>query len=530
MKLGIINFSDKLQRLNSSMLFCASCDSKATAINYGLFTLLNNTRNFSYRYLVLDDITQKDIRNNFFAPEEKLSEIKAHVYSNKNKGHMLKWIVSDFKHINALDENSLFVIIVKDTLYKDTKSVQISNILENIKKFAMVNKSTVLLINYGVNQLEINSTLLKNSTSVDGLQSVKKSSINYDLNVFFWTAEDGEVSHGQSELNLTEKGFESIINKEDESYLGNDYQDCFVVGSDFKPDKVLYNRIEQFPDNQSMYETAMKKAISCTCFFNIYSRMDIDKISGMVYRLRLKKGKNLKIFVLDRTNGLRANSAKFLMDCGVNFIFDFNAKSAYINTVLPSLKNLTLKNEIQIDYDTLKDRYYRIEREKNGYLEKKQFIRKVAELISVDNAYEGDGALVLLRPHHKIEIESAVGQFKPKRGGDYCTIADGNVVVFLPSCRNGDLAIGLRHVFNTGYDKLFMSYSAAFTKADIITLLREIDAKEENYSINFSKIKIINEENRLRSEHLTEKEIRDYCMETEWNPQEFDLQELKENA
>ena len=526
MKLGINNLSDKMQLLDSSLLYCISCDSKYTAINVGLFALLQNKNDFSFKYLILDDISQNDILTCFNAAKDKLQEIKAHVYSNNNKGHLLKWMVSDLKSINALDDNSFFVIIAGDTFFKDTRTVRLSKVLESLKKFARINKSTILLISYWLNQYEVNSRLLKNSSSLDGIQSIKKVSDSYDLNVFFWTSDDGETSHGMADLELTDNGFNCLINKEDESYLSDDYQDCYVVGDDFKPDRSIFNVIEQFPDNQSMYETAMRKAISCSCFFTVFSKMDIEKISEMIYKLRQKKGKILKIFLLDNSDGLRANSASFLMDCGLNFIFDNKAKGSYINTVLPSLKNITLKNEIHVDYQTLKERYYRIEKEKNGYLEQKAFVKKVAELLSVSNEFEGDGVLVFLKPN-KISIEAALGQFKPKRGGDYCTIADGHVVVFLPSCRNGDLSIGLKHVFNTDYDKIFASYFAAFTKADIVNLLRNIENKSNTEVINFTKIQAISKENELRSEHLTEKEITEYCIKTEWAPMPFDLKELK---
>ncbi len=525
MNLGILNLSEHLQSLHYEKLYAISCESRKMAVNMGLHALFQNREEFNLKYLILDDISQDDIRNDFASPQ-RLSEIRGHVYSNRNHGHFLKWLPSDLRRVNAMDDNCLFVVILRDALYKDTRSFNLRQTIASLKTFAAINHSTIVLINYGFNHLEVNSLLLAHSSELDGIMSVSASGSSYALNVFLWKADTGEISQGQSELALKPNGFVSIDNNSEDDFIGDDYHDCYVPAGDFKPDRTLFNRIITFENNQRLYEHALKYAVSGTCFFTIASRDDIEPLSKMIYTLREHKGRQLRIFIIDRSNGIRASSARILFDCGANFIFDRDAKNAYINTALFSLKDLFFKNEVNTDYNAIMNRYTRVEREKNGYLEKDDFIRKVTDLLSSDSEYDCDGALAVLKPQEYLPVESTVGQFKPKRGGDYCTIDAGSCIIFLPSCRSGDLSIGLKHVFNTDYEKLFKKCSAAYTKPEIIAMLHTIKTNRKMDDINFRQIEMIKEENDFRARDLSAEDIRDFCMHTSWEPQECDIKEL----
>lgn len=112
------------------------------------------------------------------------------------------------------------------------------------------------------------------------------------------------------------------------------------------------------------------------------------------------------------------------------------------------------------------------------------FILKVQNLIS--HNLEGSnlrGTLAKLTVKDGLTEKMCVSQFKPKRGGDYCTVMQGFIILYLPSCREGELAITLEHTFNTPqlrYLRLALLYihiRKSFQKSKILDQLSLIPLK-----------------------------------------------------
>ena len=83
-----------------------------------------------------------------------------------------------------------------------------------------------------------------------------------------------------------------------------------------------------------------------------------------------------------------------------------------------------------------------------------------------------------------------VSQFKPKRGGDYCTVMQGFIILYLPSCREGELAITLEHTFNTPPTTLFKTCSAVYTYQEIFSEIKDLGSTEFD---SFEDVNIMHE-------------------------------------
>ena len=159
--------------------------------------------------------------------------------------------------------------------------------------------------------------------------------------------------------------------------------------------------------------------------------------------------------------------------------------------MLPTLKTLVFQKNISKSFNEIKDNYHLIDNEGKGFLMPQDFILKVQNLIS--HNLEGSnlrGTLAKLTVKDGLTEKMCVSQFKPKRGGDYCTVMQGFIILYLPSCREGELAITLEHTFNTTPTTLFKTCSAVYTYQEIVSEIKDLGSTEFD---SFEDVNIMHE-------------------------------------
>ena len=475
MILGIDNLISPLQNLIQGNTYIIAADTRSAAVNLGLCCLLKHNDSAHMKYLVLNDLSREEILKNFSLPE-KLAEIRAHVYVSNNSLKFLSNIVTDFEYYHAVEQDALFVILTSDrVLFEGHTSSAFSKIKKMVNFFREI-KAAALVITYGDHQDSVINLSQQRLNELGGAASLMIHSDCY-LESYFWKDETGRLNNGRTELTFSSNGFAAVldISKVHNPDLIDDIDTCYVCNSGFAPDKEIFSKTIELPDNLSVFNRAQAEGHAATCFFVIHDRTEVEELGKMIFKLRHSTGMYLHIFVLEKVANIRANSENFLLACGANYVFTAEAQISHINVMLHSLHKATFKYSSAVDFAVLKRQFFMLDRENNGYLDKDEFVKKVASLVSLeDDGANCNGALAILAVNQKISSELAVSQFKPKRGGDYCTIFHQDVVVFLPSCREGELSVSLLHTFNVETDKLFSSIRATYTKHEIISIINEM--------------------------------------------------------
>lgn len=527
MYLGIQKLVLQLQKLINGGIYFMATPSKDTAITAALSCLYHNSNEESLRYLTLNEVSKEDILSCGF-DNEFLLKIKSHVFEDKGKSNILKNLTSDFHFMKANDSNSLFVVLLDEIAYLPYEGLELEQLLSQFSYYASSYNASLLFISFGHNPEQVVSKLLKMSQHISGICSILKSPSSMTLATEFWRNEEGSFAQGQNPIVLTKEGYEIIV---DESNASSSVDNgvCYTKANGFNPDKSLFTNIKLFNDNTTLFEDAMKNAVAASIFLTLDTRDGIDDLASLIYQLRTTRGKHVKIFVLEKVQGIRASSEHFLLVCGANFLFDSASKSYYINAMMPTLKSLTYNNQITTPFKNLLESYHLIENESNGFLMPTAFIDKISLLLEQQiNNSKVEGAFVWLEPKDGLNLETCISQFKPKRGGDYCTAVDGKVILFLPTCRNGELSTTLDHTFNTEPTEMFKTCDAVYSIDEIRNCIDNLKSFTAVTALDNQVMEhIIAEGNQKREAAAKAKDLYDLAQTLVQTSTPFDITKLE---
>lgn len=529
MKLGIENLLNKVQEINSGCVYYISTEDKDSAVNLAVNCLCKNSDKNVLRYLVLDGVRKEDIRQSQVS-DTLLNSVKAHVFESKGSPNFLKSLAPDLKKYGATDEKSLFAVIFDDRKLANIDKFSCYRRIADLQRFAKSYNLSFLLIGYGDHSQSVVNRLLKEDRSLSGLVSFNKTPNQLSLDILYWRADDGTFSQGSYEVVLEESGF-AVPESSSEDYAAADINTCYVCENVFTPDSNIYSEVLKFNSQQSLVEEALEKATSATVFLSIDNRDAIDDTARMIYELRTRRGQTLKIIVIEKIAGIRANSEHFLLSCGANYVFSAGSHNSYINTMLPTLLSISYSKRIIMSFEKMLDNYQVLDKEGNGFLMPDAFFAKVEFLLSrkVDEAAV-DGTLISLKPKTGLQAQACLSQFKPKRSGDYGTLLGRNIIIYLPSCRNGELAVSLEHIFNTDPTTLFENCDAVYTRAQILakidTLKNEPFAQYES-SAAMQQI-IMRTKSRLASKQRA-RSMSELAVISEDKPVPFEIDSLEES-
>ena len=489
MDLGINNLISQLQEFQQKGFYLLTTSGKQIAVNLALNCLYHNSNEDCLRFFITGGIEPQKMLS-YLENKDMAPSIKAHVYEyNENTLDVTK-IVKDLLLQKVNDEKSLVVLLLQDSLLTKLSKRQLQHTLLSLEEFATENSLSVVLITHGLFENDLVKRLLSESNHYSGLVSFTDRPNGILMNTLFWREADGHFIQSNNQIKIDENGIEVVV--PDTNLIASiDENTCYITDNTFTPDSAVYSNVKRFNSNHELFADAIENATAASVFLTVTSRETIDETAEYVYKLRTARGSNLKIIVIEKVRGIRANSEQFLITCGANFIFETDAKGTYINAMLPTLKTLVFQKNISKSFNEIKDNYHLIDNEGKGFLMPQDFILKVQNLIS--HNLEGSnlrGTLAKLTVKDGLTEKMCVSQFKPKRGGDYCTVMQGFIILYLPSCREGELAITLEHTFNTTPTTLFKTCSAVYTYQEIVSEIKDLGSTEFD---SFEDVNIMHE-------------------------------------
>ena len=505
MDLGINNLISQLQEFQQNGFYLLTTSGKQIAVNLALNCLYHNSKEDCLRFFITGGIEPQKMLS-YLENKDIAPSIKAHVYEYNDNTLDVTKIVKDLLLQKVNDEKSLVVLLLQDSLLTKLSKRQLQYTLLSLEEFAAEYSLSVVLITHGLFENDLVKRLLSESNHYSGLVSFTDRPNGILMNTLFWREADGHFIQSNNQIKIDENGIEVVV--PDTNLIASiDENTCYITDNTFTPDSAVYSNVKRFNSNQELFADAIKNATAASVFLTVTSRETIDETAEYVYKLRTARGSNLKIIVIEKVRGIRANSEQFLITCGANFIFETDAKGTYINAMLPTLKTLVFQKNISKSFNEIKDNYHLIDNEGKGFLMPQDFILKVQNLIS--HNLEGSnlrGTLARLTVKDGLTEKMCVSQFKPKRGGDYCTVMQGFIILYLPSCREGELAITLEHTFNTTPTTLFKTCSAVYTYQEIVSEIKALGSTEFDSfeDVNFMHEIII----KQRQEELMKKKAK----------------------
>ena len=478
MYLGIEKLVSQLQTLQNDSVYYIATSSRDIALNTAVSCLYHNSKTNYKRYFAISDFDKEEVLSLGF-PTDYLLKIDAQVLASKNKHNFLNTLIKDFRFLKATQDHSLFVIVFDEIAFLPFEDKNLDKLLSSFSIFASRFSSTLLFISFGDAPEQALTKISRKSHYLCGIGSITDTPSGIQLNTRMWRNDDGTFSQGINPIILTKSGYELVVDDYN-THMFVDHGLCYVNESSFAPDESLFRSIKYFSTNTELFNSAMLNAKTATLFFSLTCRNEIDTLGEYIYKLREKCGIYLKIIVVEKIPGIRINSRNFLLMCGANFIFEATAKSSYINAMMPALMDIVYRRTIYTPFENILESYHLFANEGNGYLSAKDFKDKISSLLAGNiNNSKISAALAILTPNDSLSTETCISQFKPKRGGDYCTSIGGKLVIFLPMCTREQLSVTLEHTFNCDPSELFKSSDCFFNHHEIMDNILNLNIDSE---------------------------------------------------
>lgn len=509
MNLGILKLLEQLNSLSTGGVYLITTPDQHTAINCALSCLRHNDETELLKFLALEGVTSEDLVREACS-KEILSEIRAHVYSSRGRRNFLSTLVDDYRFCSKNQGKALLVAVFGDETLSAVGERFYERLLRDLNRSARAAHLCVLLICYGPRQSVVNSRAMLSSELFHGIGAFELNLGRIIYHVRAWRQQDGSISHGMVQLKLSSQGY-VMSSEEHVEHVAGDQDDCYVTAGSFTPDQSAFRQIFTFASNQQLFLQASTQVTLATLCLSVTRRDEIIELARIIYDLRIARGDGVKIFVVEKIQGMRGNSAQLLLACGADFIFEASAHNSYINAMLPVLRLNRSSHILSQTFDEMIYGYRLNDQEDNGFLRPEIFFGKIEQLLERSENFDQGSTLVSLTPNQAFSAESCISQFKPKRGGDYCTYVNGRILVYLPTCQAGELTTGLRHTFNVEPTELFASSTAFYTRAEILEVIGRLRSGTYDDSLNQGIINQIEKENRartaLRFAHMSLREL-----------------------
>lgn len=527
MKLGIKGLKDQLQIIDKGGLYILDCTNSAIAINLTLFSIIENKENSSH--IFIDDIELENFYSEFSNPN-LIPNINASIYKFKNSKNIFKSIINDFFQFKITKEQDIIYIILNKNDFCINEN-HILHFFDDLFFFAKSNNLSIVTVLHGNDDNSVLKSLLLNNVRANGIASIYPYNETYILQFNYWKGASSSTQANFIELTLNCNGFSSVGTNKDIDLSSTDKGDFYIhsLCDQFTPDNNLYNNTLKFETNEKLYEHAIKHATAATIMFFITDRIEIDKLGFYIYDLRVSRGNQLVILLLEFIDGIRANTERFLLSCGANFIFPKNVTVTYIQAMLQCFYGRIFTRIIPTTYDELIEKLHFIENQPIGHLTVKEFKENVKKQLSGKYlGIRGQPTLIVLTPISNLDMSIVVNQLHPLRKGDVFCIIKNELALFLPSCTSNEIKLTINRIFSVPLEKLFESYYAYYKDSDIFDELERWDNDIKNESVKYKLIQMLETKNEEMQDYLSGiKTIDDVVAKDKIEPKEISLDSLR---
>lgn len=369
---------------------------------------------------------------------------KVSLFSAQKSESSIKCLATDIMcSINP--EHYLLVLLGAENFWQNITPKVLRNWLHKISKWCQIYNCTLLVVNPGNKTDAQFSFLVDAHRSLSGLASLRFQGDIHRYDVAFWCNEKGVSAQQQLELCWQNDGWQPRQQEESTPQPRSDEKQILSHAAVLEGAPPLSEYWTLFDDNDTLFEAA-RSAQAATLIFSLSQNHQIEPLARHIHTLRRQRGSALKIIIRENKPSLRATDERLLMGCGATLVVPWNAPLSRCLTMIESVQGQNFNRHVPEDVTALFDALRPLKL--RGWLEWDAFCNAIHTMLNnpllpADNK----GILVALRPVPGLRIEQALTLCRPNRMGDFVTIGNGRLMIFLSFCRINDLDTALSHIF-----------------------------------------------------------------------------------
>ncbi len=370
----------------------------------------------------------------------------------------------------------LIIFFADASLWGKLNAEELRIWVKKIHRALADNSITLLIITFGSGLNNLRNQLQNFYRHVEGLAQLdwQQDSWNYRIN--WWMNGENMLADRALRFILNENRFALIDQTEQNTPLTlNDEQLYLADNIVLEGAPPLSKQWSLFEGNTHVYHRA-QQAHAATVIFSLQHNDKIPQLAEQIHSLRRTRGNGLKIVVREMQTPLRYSDERLLLACGVSAIVSSNAPMSRFLILLESLQGQTYNRHVPADLSALMQSMQPLQ--ERGYLPLTAFCHSVTLLVNNTLLPEnGKGLLVALRPVPELKPEQALTLCKPRRYGDFVTLIDDRLYLFLSSCRFSDLNTALKFIFHLPHDEIFTNRLVWYEDLQILSEVRQMAGK-----------------------------------------------------
>ncbi|NDJ55862.1 cellulose biosynthesis protein BcsE [Enterobacteriaceae bacterium 4M9] len=369
---------------------------------------------------------------------------KVSLFSAQKSESSIKFLATDIMcSINP--ERYLLVLLCSENFWQNITPKVLRNWLHKISKWCQTYNCTLLVVNPGNKTDTQFSFLVDAHRSLSGLSGLRFQGDIHLYDVAFWCNEKGVSAQQQLELRWQDHTWHLRQQEENTPQPRSDEKQILSHAAVLEGAPPLSEYWTLFDDNDALFEAA-RSAQAATIIFSLSQNPQIEPLARHIHALRRQRGSALKIIVRENKASLRATDERLLMGCGATLVVPWNAPLSRCLTMIESVQGQNFSRHVPEDVTVLFDALRPLKL--RGWLQWDAFCNAINTMLNnpllpADNK----GILVALRPVPGLRIEQALTLCRPNRQGDFVTIGNGRLMIFLSFCRINDLDTALSHIF-----------------------------------------------------------------------------------
>ena len=375
---------------------------------------------------------------------------------------------------SVIPENYLFVLIMSDGFCQNIPGEKIKSWLNEMSRWVRQHACSLLVINPDNNADKQFSLLFNQYRQLSGMGSIRLSAGEYSLDIAFWFNRTGVSARQHILLTKEPHGWAVKTTEKHDPQQREDERQILCHTAVLEGAPRLSEYWQLYPNNEALFN-ASRQLHAATVVFALEKNRQVDAVATHIHTLRKQRGSALKLVIRENQSSLRATDERLLMACGANIIIPFNAPLSRCLNMIESVQGQHFSRDVPDDITALTESL----RPQNlrGFIPWDTFGRAVKSALSNPIApRDGKGVLVALRPVQRLLPGQLTTLCKTNRTGDFFTLGDNRLVLFLSYCRINDLDVALRHIFPLPVGDIIASRTVWFADDDIAAELLRMRA------------------------------------------------------
>lgn len=363
---------------------------------------------------------------------------------------------------------------------------RLKSTIATLSGWLKANNRTLLMVGSG-DARPLHLRLLDYSDELSGLASLEGSDHQLRYHIDHWRSEEGICAHVDLLLAQDADGLHLLQNCDVDRGGSNADEGSVLALRDCLSGHNAPSREWQLFDKLDALLAAAYTAHAATVVIGVGTNDQVEKLARDIHLLRNARGNRLKIVLRELTQCLRHVDERLLFAAGTNLLVPYMNDVSRFLSQMQSVQGQQYRRMSDISFDALIDALR--PQFLKGYVTADLFLRSVRGELDRQLGEELSGLLLCLQPSPRLTALDVLAQCTLKRRGDFITLIDNRLYVFLFACLATDLDQAFGNIFRLPYGQLVAEVNVLDNRESMENALSALAVLplQQDYSIDLAK-------------------------------------------